>query len=97
MKWILNRVQDDGLAAGATYGWNAPPGTAEATGLSNPSLLTDETPNTQSSTRMWGRTSLQTPLAGTPAGSLTEMKTHLPSVGLATSQLEPSVLRHRTT
>jgi hypothetical protein len=27
-------------------------GTAEATGLSNPSLLTDETPNTQSSTRM---------------------------------------------
>src|SRR3954453_22652290 len=39
---------------GATYGLNAPPGTAEATGLSNPSLLTDETPNTQSSTRMWG-------------------------------------------
>src|SRR4051794_33140977 len=39
------------LGGGATYGLNAPPGTAEATGLSNPSLLTDETPNTQSSTR----------------------------------------------
>ena len=45
----------------ATYGLNAPPGTAEATGLSKPSLLTDETPNTQSSTRMRFRTSLQMP------------------------------------
>src|SRR5438309_11886886 len=46
------------FGAGATYGRNAPPGTAEATGLSKPSLLTDETPNTQSSTRMCGRTIL---------------------------------------
>jgi len=42
------------FSAGATYGLNAPPGTAEATGLSKPSLLTEETPNTQSSTRMCG-------------------------------------------
>src|SRR5881397_3454447 len=41
-KWILKRVQDDGFAGGATYGLNAPPGTAEATGLSKPSLLIDE-------------------------------------------------------
>ena len=40
---------------GATHGLNAPPGTAEATGLSNPSALTDDTPNTQSSTRMCGK------------------------------------------
>ncbi len=34
-------VSDDG---GAPYGLNAPPGTAEATELSKPSLLIDETP-----------------------------------------------------
>ena len=46
------------FSTGFTHGLNAPPGTAEATGLSKPSSLTDETPNTQSSTRMWGRTYL---------------------------------------
>src|SRR4051794_25521053 len=51
------------LGGGATYGLNAPPGTADATGLSNPSLLTDETPNTQSSTRMWGRFTMAFPFA----------------------------------
>ena len=48
-------VTDEGYFAGSagfTQGLNAPPGTADATGLSKPSLLTDETPNTQSSTRM---------------------------------------------
>ena len=39
-------------STGFTQGLKAPPGTAEATGLSKSSLLTDETPNTQSSTRM---------------------------------------------
>src|SRR5690242_4780398 len=50
--------QGDGqrfFGGGATYGLNAPPGTAEATGLSNPSLLTEETPNTQSSRRTCGK------------------------------------------
>ena len=41
-----------GGGGGGTYGLNAPPGTAEATGLSEPSAATEETPNTQSSTRM---------------------------------------------
>jgi hypothetical protein len=49
--------------SGATYGLNAPPGTADATGLSKPSLLTDETPNTQSSTRMWGSSTMAFPFA----------------------------------
>ena len=43
----------------ATYGLNAPPGTAEATGLSLPSAATEETPNVQSSTRMPRSTGLQ--------------------------------------
>ena len=54
----MDPVQGDVLAGGATYGLNAPPGTAEAIGLSKPSLLTDETPNTQSSTRMCLRVTL---------------------------------------
>ena len=53
---LLRCARNDGYffstGTGATHGLNAPPGTAEATGLSKPSLLTDETPNTQSSTRM---------------------------------------------
>ena len=40
------------VGGGGVYGLNAPPGTAEATGLSKPFALTDDTPNTQSSTRM---------------------------------------------
>ena len=50
--------QGEGLLAGATHGLNAPPGTAEATGLSKPSFDTEDTPNTQSSTRMPLRTDL---------------------------------------
>jgi hypothetical protein len=56
--WTLKQVQGDVLG-GATNGLNAPPGTAAATGLSKPSLLTDETPNTQSSTRTLPRTIVQ--------------------------------------
>src|SRR3954453_22977072 len=69
---------------GATYRRNAPPGTAEATGLSNPSLLTDETPNTQSSTWMWGSKVLQL-AAQAPVGTKR-----------APSQLLASVRRHQT-
>src|SRR4051794_17717177 len=60
---LLRSARNDGYffsgCGGATYGLNAPPGTAEATGLSKPSLLTAETPNTQSSTRMCGRIARQ--------------------------------------
>ena len=45
-------------SAGFTHGLKAPPGTAEATGLSQPSLLTEETPKIQSSTRMWSSLTL---------------------------------------
>jgi len=40
--------------AGGGNGLNIPPGTADATGLSDPSAATEDAPNTQSSTRTWG-------------------------------------------
>src|SRR4029079_17859351 len=83
-------VTDHFLAGGATYGLNAPPGNAEATALSKPSLLTEETPKTQSSTRMWGRlTQLRhvPPFCGT----------HSSPAGEETSHWLESVLRYRTT
>jgi hypothetical protein len=72
------------LAGGATYGLKAPPGTADATGLANPFEATDATPNTQSSTRMCGRTTLHSAVHAL-AGTLLE-----------SSQLFASVLRQRT-
>src|SRR6478672_1988529 len=72
------------VLGGATYGLNAPPGTADATGLSNPSLLTDETPNTQSSTRTCGSTALH------------PVEQPVPATERETSQLFASVRRHRT-
>src|SRR6187549_2535413 len=59
------------FSAGFTYGLNAPPGTAEATGLSKPSSLTDETPSTQSSTRTERRTCLMVSgVFGDPTGRI---------------------------
>src|SRR5688500_11945696 len=51
----MSCLQRQFVAGGFTHGLNAPPGTAEATGLSKLSALTEETPNTQSSTRMPSR------------------------------------------
>src|SRR3954452_13873325 len=87
------------FGGGATYGLNAPPGTAEATGLSNRSLLTDDTPNTQSSTRMCGRTTSQPAMASAtlPLGSWAALKFAGQRILRLNSHWFASVRLHRTT
>src|SRR5258708_35015255 len=63
LRFARNGGYSVSVDGGAPYGLNAPPGTAEATELSKPSLLTDETPNIQSSTRIPFRTLLYRTLA----------------------------------
>ena len=91
--------QGEGLLAGATHGLNAPPGTAEATGLSNPSGLTDETPNTQSSTRMLGSVATTFPIRRVQIslfGFLQVARTRKSLIWRLLVQFAASVGRHRT-
>jgi hypothetical protein len=109
-RWIPDQVRNDERVhcraaaggAGGSNGLNIPPGTADATGLSDPSSATEDTPNTQSSTRMPRKTHLKP--AGVTCGDWTISEHWPPSnsdepIGTRTecSQFAASVLRHRIT
>ena len=84
--------------AGGGTGRKAPPGTADATGLSDPSAATEDTPNTQSSTRMWGNLNMLGPTqAGClPVRQLASKLIVFAETRIDCSQFDASVRRQRT-